>query len=60
MFIEMFFISSLKLLCRSCSVSELIALFNAAMLSPNMLMLLKEHGVNKNFNTRGSTSTSPW
>ena len=56
----MFFISSLKLLCRSCSVSELIALFNAAMLSPNMLMLLKEHGVNKNFNTRGSTSTSPW
>ena len=43
----MFFISSLKLLCRSSSVSELIALFNTAMLSPNLLMLLKEHGVNK-------------
>ena len=47
MFIEMLFISPLKLWCRSCSVSELIALFNAAMLSPNMVMLLKEHGWNQ-------------
>ena len=63
MFIEMFFISSIMLLCRSCSVGEIIVFFNAAMLSPNTLILLKEHGINKHliyFKARYSAYSSPW
>ena len=56
--LEILFISSIMLLCRSCSVGEMIA-FKAVVLPLNMWMLLKGCGVDKDliyFKARNSAS----
>ena len=44
--LEMYFISSIRLLCKSCCVGEMMA-FIAAILSLDMWTLLKDHGVGR-------------
>ena len=58
--LKVYFISSIKLLCRSCYVGNMIA-FIAAVLSLNTWTLLKDHRVGRGviyFKLRSSASTS--